>query len=295
MRVLSTCAHFLALAWAGCASVTGSDTDMGVGVPHDMAGQFVVDLANADLTLTCGIGFRLCTDHCVGPNECCLSSECTPPAQHGAATCTKGQCVISCDSGYMLCGGMCIPGQGACCSPGDCPTLNNVAVTTCMGAMCGVGTCKDGFYDLDNYYGNGCECADSGFAKSCPAATSLGTLATGGTTARTGTLPVAGVENWFAVIFAYTTLVSYHPHVTLTASAGESMIMDLYSNCSGSTLACGTEGTMSAATNDWEVAGGGAPASLMYQATPSVGTLYIKVRRASGAATCGTYTLTVLN
>jgi hypothetical protein len=281
-----------AMAAAGCASVTGLSSDAGVETNTDMPP--VYDFANSDLTLTCGIGFRLCVDHCVGPNECCMSSECTSPA-NGTGSCTKSQCTIQCNPGYALCGGMCIPGTGSCCSASDCPPLGNAMTTQCNMAMCSIQTCKPGFYNLDGKYDNGCECADTTAAKTCPTATSMGTVALGGTTSRVGVLPVAGGENWFQVAFAYTTAATYHPKVSLSAASGDLVVFDLHSNCTGGTLSCAVEGGASTTRTIWETTGGGSAGSLTFAPTPSVGSLFIRVRRANGTASCANYTLTVQN
>jgi len=180
-----------------------------------------------------------------------------------------------------------------------------VASTKCTTGACAVDQCSGPYFDIDKTYPNGCECADDNFGKDCGSATGLGTLALTASTQRSGVIPSSGGENWFVVTFAYTTATSYHPSISLTSAAGNTFVFDLYTSCSLGTLACGSEGGLSTARTSWDVIGGGASNGVgctglgtctsAYSATPSVGTVFIKVRRASGAPTCGGYTLTVAN
>jgi hypothetical protein len=193
-----------------------------------------------------------------------------------------------------VCGNACIP-NAHCCTAADCPLTSQAASTRCTSGACGVNSCNGNFFDIDANYGNGCECGDAGFAKSCGTSTGLGTLDLGQSTSRTGNLPVSGGENWFSVTFAYTTAQSYHPRMSLSSAAGNSFVFDLYTNCSFNPLGCGDEGGSSIGRTAWDVLGGGAPTGQSFAPTPSVGTVFVRVRRAAGGVTCGSYTLSVGN
>jgi hypothetical protein len=170
-----------------------------------------------------------------------------------------------------------------------------VATTTCNSGACGVGTCQSGWANPNGTYPDGCECQHSSWGASCGSASSLGTLGVGGgSVQRSGVLPTVGGEHWFLVTFAYTTATSYHPYASITSSAGNAFVFDIYTNCSFTPLGCGNGGQSTSRTS-WDVFGGGAPTGLAYSPTASVGTVYIRVRRASGGVTCGSYTLTVGN
>jgi hypothetical protein len=167
-----------------------------------------------------------------------------------------------------------------------------VASTVCSGGACGIGSCNANFFNFDGSYGNGCECGETSFGKTCGGATSLGTIGVGGGTSRTGNIPSAGGENWFVVTFAYTSASSYNPRMSLTGSGG-TFLFDVYSNCSFNPLGCGSGG-QSTSLNMWSVHGGGDVGTQTWSPTPSVGTVYVRVRRTS-AASCASYTLTVNN
>jgi hypothetical protein len=196
-----------------------------------------------------------------------------------------------------VCGTSCIPNAN-CCTASDCPNTTNVNSTACgpPTGSCRITGCTPGFVNVDGTYSNGCECTDSPYGTSCLSATGIGTIAVGGSTSRSAPLPNLNQENWFSVTFQYTSAPSYHPHIILTVPAGNTMVMDVTTDCS-TTFNCVAEGGgVSTARTEWEVTGGGDSSGTGYSPTGSVGgTTYIRVRRTSGSPTCGSYTLSISN
>ncbi len=243
-------------------------------------------------TCACAAGTRFCStsNTCIPSASCCNTSECTGVTGY-VCSMPGGSC--GCPGGQKVCGTACIP-NSQCCTAADCPLTSQVAVTFCQGAAgCGIFTCNPGWANPNLFYSDGCECADSPYAKSCGGASALGTIGVGATPiTRSGALPLANEENWFLVTFQYTTATSYHPQISL---AGGGFVFDVYTDCSFTPLGCATEGGSSVDRTSWEVTGGGNSTGLTYAPTPSVGTVYIRVRRGSGALSCSSYTLTVSN
>jgi len=307
-----------AVALAGCAVAASSPPDGG----YDLSGE-------GDLSSPCQSGQHLCaaTHECVPLSVCCSSADCTvkgqacpgigatcacPPGKHvctsintciadgtccSTAECTNGQNCINgscgCDPGTVLCAAQnkCIP-VSACCSDSDCPATAQTTGTSCNGAnACTITGCNAGYTDYNTTYADGCECGLSTFGQTCAARTALNTVAVGGSIVRNGNLLAAGSEDWFSVTFAYSAAATYHPHIALVAAPGTTMLMDVSTSCSAVT--CGLTG--GAAMVDWEAKGGGDAGSLTYVATPSVGTLIIRVYQTAGQRGCGQYKLTISN
>jgi len=242
-------------------------------------------------TCSCAAGTKYCatSNSCIPNATCCSNSDCTAISGQ-VCSAPGGSC--GCPGGSSVCGSACRL-NSLCCTAADCTLTSHVASATCSGAgVCGVNMCSSGYENPNGSYADGCECQDDSWGKGCGSATSLGTIAVTGSTMRTGVLPLAGEENWFLATFQYTTATNYHPAITLT---GTGMVFDVFTSCSLGVLNCTTEGGQSTSRTSWEVQGGGAPTGLTYSPTGSVGTVYIRVRRASGSPTCGTYTLTVSN
>jgi hypothetical protein len=203
-------------------------------------------------------------------------------------------------TGQKLCtaSNSCIP-NSACCTVMDCPDTVQVSSTTCAGGMCSVATCNAGWVDVDKNYSNGCECQDSGNPGACPNAVNVGTLPAGGNATKSGNIPTAGQENWFSVTFGNTGSTTYHPMVTLSTNPNNEFVFDIFSNCSGGTQACGTEGGTANFRTTWEVVNNnGQTNGQTWAPTPAVGsggTIYIRVYRATGNPTCDGYVLTMTN
>ena len=210
---------------------------------------------------------------------------------------------------------MCIP-NGNCCTAADCPLTLRASATQCLSGACRVAACQSGSVDVNSAYSDGCECLDSPTAKTCGAATALGTLGIGASLNRTGVLPLAGGENWFVVTFTGNGSTSYHPRIQISASGGDALRFDVLTSCAGGGLPCSVEGGSSTNRTIWEVQyANGSPSGIgcgsattpcnstcvctsPFQPIPPVGnngTVFIRVFRASGAVTCNAYTLTVAN
>jgi hypothetical protein len=263
-----------------------------------------------------------CGTACINNANCCTSSDCVRIRNINGETCSAAGGTCSCPANTKECPGgggavgSCVStATGRCCTSSDC-SAPHVSANTCSSTFCSItpGGCSSGFVDVNGTYSDGCECADDGFGKSCGAATGLGNIGIGGSTSKSGVLPLAGEENWFQVTFnGSTSNNSYHPHITISSTGGDDVRFDVFngSSCSAGTLSCPGEGG-SAATNrtNWEVLaqpGGsaGAPGcgnttncntcncTSAFTALPFVGTVYIRVHRVGGSPTCNSYTVSV--
>jgi hypothetical protein len=166
-------------------------------------------------------------------------------------------------------------------------------------------SCISGYVNVGGTYPTGCSCKDDTAAKSCAAATSLGTLSSGDTTglSETGVLPASGESNWYAVTFATDPgNRNYHPKITITGDTG--VVFGMYTNCSGTlAVSCqasyGGDGTLEGALTTWEVQETDAntpidaPIPITHINPNGTGQVWIEVYRASGGLTCNNYTLTV--
>lgn len=231
---------------------------------------------------------------------------------NGVGMCSGGGCqVASCNAGWGNCDGNPTNGCetnttsdgnncGSCGVSCASSCTGGVTGTMCSSGACQITGCSAGRSNIDGTCSNGCECIASTTGSVCSAPTGLGTLNISQSTIYTGNLPQAGQEAWLTVTFTGNTSTSYHPHVRLTGGAGE-FIFDVFSSCSGTAMSCGTEGGSSSGVTDWEVlytAGDPSNPLGLFQPVPAVGTsgtIFIRVRRASGSPTCTNYSLTVSN
>jgi hypothetical protein len=167
--------------------------------------------------------------------------------------------------------------------------------------VCTINGCNFPWVNVDGVYSNGCECQDLQVGENCSTGTFYGTIGVGGSDSRTGNLPSPSEENWWIIAFAYTNQPNYHPHLNLTSAPGTAMVMDVYSSCGlgAAGFGCNSGGDVANTTGllSWDVFGGGDPTnkSSTYSATPSVGTVYVRIRQIGGARTCAQYTLSISN
>jgi hypothetical protein len=204
----------------------------------------------------------------------------------------------ACPPGQKMCGTVC----QQCCVDNDCRLTPEVATAVCgttgpsLGT-CSIATCVDRWLDLNKVYADGCECANNIFPKSCDQLPPVKTLAVGQSQTIVGDLPLANETNWFGVNFAYVNTLAYHPFISVVSSSASPMVMDVSTSCGGSPIACPAENSHAVAVSNWEViaAAGDPSRPNEYQPTPSVGTVYFKVYRQSGALTCDHYTVTIKN
>jgi len=174
--------------------------------------------------------------------------------------------------------------------------------------LCSIAACNPGYYDVDGQYCDGCECKDDGWGKSCGAASNLGSVGVGASTSATGVLPFAGDENWFSVTFTGNNSTSFHPNVFFSNNPNGEYVFDMQPNACGGTCnpavpatCCGSEGNgPCVAKVDWETfyqvgfncIGSNRPNQC--NLIP-IGTVYIRVYRATGGPTCDSFTINFSN
>jgi hypothetical protein len=178
-----------------------------------------------------------------------------------------------------------------------CPPTSAVSVTYCGGGDCAISSCVAGYYDVDGFYSNGCECADDGIGGTCGVATDYGVIGVGGGTSVVGRLPSNAVEDWVRLAFPP---VSSRPGggtptIQFSARPDSSYLFDVYFDCSGGVAGCGNTGggaygvdhysfvdNQSYGTNAW---------NWNPWSWPSV--VYIRIYRTSSGLTCQNYQIDV--
>jgi hypothetical protein len=197
-----------------------------------------------------------------------------------------------------VCGNLCIA-DGTCCTAADClPLPAGTTATTCPGPgdACTL-TCNSTCFDINKTFSDGCECCED--ANTTCGGNNLGTLGVGNTATGTGKLPGSEAD-WFTVTFTGNATVTFHPAISLTADPG--VVFDIYTSCAGGSLTCGNEGGNCTGKTSWETSytcQGATPSCTTannnnFQQIP-VGTVYVKVYRATGASTCNPFTLSISN
>jgi hypothetical protein len=146
-------------------------------------------------------------------------------------------------------------------------------------------------------YADGCECCDDANGKACGNAQGLGTLAVNASASvtATGKLPNNAEADWFAVTFTGNTSLTYHPKITISGDTG--VVFEVLAGCSATGPMSCTDGTAGGVTTWEEFYSAGDPNSAFIPISPvgNSGTVYIKVYRANGTATCNQFTITVTN
>jgi hypothetical protein len=177
-----------------------------------------------------------------------------------------------------------------------CPATTQVATTNCSGGTCYVATCNPSYYDVDTFYGSGCECADDAVSNSCGGATDLGTVNPSGSATASGLLPVSSDEDWFRVAFPTPSgrPGAGVPTVSFSSRPSTDYFFSVYSNCGGGAAVC-TSGSNTGRTSysfidNVSTPGAGQWSSHDY-GWPEV--LYIRVYRTGGGPTCATYSLSI--
>ena len=253
--------------------------------------------------LSCGNGQKACIagDVCINTGTCCSSADCTVtgeicPQPGGACQCPGGETVCSKTNSCIASSDCCTDADCAAVAGATCPTPGQacqcatgekacIATKTCIpqtSCCTAAGEC----------------CADP-LGKSCGAATPQAALTLGAAPVTvSGMLTATGEEDWVAVSFNSESNLAFHAHVVFTANPNSAFLFDLASDCKGSFKACG-EGGVCQGKTDWEVAyQTGSPApdpnGSTWAPIPAIGTVYIRVYRATGAAlTCDQWTLAI--
>ncbi|MFO0660796.1 MAG: hypothetical protein U0165_13330 [Polyangiaceae bacterium] len=309
------------IASDGCEINTTNDVNNcgGCGIVCSAANGTAACVNSACVVNTCNPGFADCNnnpaDGCEinttnNPNNC-NGCGIVCSVAHGTASCTNSVCgVASCNSGYGNCNGLYADGCetntttdsancGTCGTSCAASCTGNVSAVSCSAGACKVVACTSSSYlDLDGLCSDGCECTiNSNGGTSCAAATDLLTVAIGGSTTATSNI-ANSTERWYKVTFTGNTSAAYHPHVKFSSNPNNEFQFDITSNCSGSSTACLTEGSVSSAITDWEVSNGNAGSgnTAPVPAVGNAGVIYIHVFRKTGATkTCNNFTLAITN
>jgi hypothetical protein len=241
-------------------------------------------------------------------------NQCSTP--FATPACAGGNCKIGvCQMGYADCDGQVNTGCevntqtdinncGACNNKCATACPGNVQVTGCSAGVCGILACAQNWYDIDQNCSTGCECPASTTSQSCAAAynmTPTALTSPGSATPYSSNLIPAliGVTPnvaWVQITFTnLSNKLTYHPSITLTDPTGE-FVMDVNSNCSGSTFTCNTENAPATAVTHWETAFSASPPADPTNIAFSnlyTGTVYVKVYRKTGAkVTCNSFKIT---
>jgi hypothetical protein len=276
---------------------------------------------------TCDQGFADCNND---PSDGCEVNLQTDPTHCGSCsnacsvanattTCNGGTCgIMQCAAGHGDCNGSYTDGCevdlttdnnncGACTTVCATQCSANVATSSCSAGSCKIDTCSPNYYNIDGICGDGCECLQSTLA-TCAAPGIISLSGPGTSQNVTGNLiPDATTETWYQVAFAGNKVANYHPHVVFMTNPGEEYLFDIETNCTGGNETCAEKidagadagaPQHSTGLTEWEefYAPGVDLVDASFVAIPSVGTIYIHVYRAPGAAIdCNNYTLTVSN
>jgi len=254
-------------------------------------------------TCQCPSGETVCSKigsngGCISSNDCCTSADCASVA--GSTCPTPGQACV-CANGQKACLAQktCLPATD-CCVPSDCGPEPGVGTYTCgtSGAtqgQCGIGMCTAGCYDLDKMYSDGCECCDDTLGKSCTSPTGEGTLSLGQVVNVQGQLPAANESDWIQVTFSSESTNTFHGKISFTANPNNEFVFDISTDCNGTLKACGEGGTCQAMTTWEEYYAQGDPTGTTWAPIPAVGTVNIRVYRASTSTTltCDQWALSI--
>lgn len=240
---------------------------------------------------------------------------------NASATCASGSCAIAgCFAGYASCDGNdgngCetntvtdVTHCGSCATNCSTAPHPNATGVSCASSSCRVTTCSSNYFDKNQQFSDGCECAADSYGDNCGAANDMGTLAVSGSAARTANLVgTSGDEDWFRVTLTASASCSWRPRITLSAGS-EPIVMRVYTACAGSSpsggFSCGAAegGTSAGNITTWEYNNSTTCGDLQsIDPSPDTGafttipvTVWIRVFPTGSTLTCLPYTLTVTN
>ncbi len=163
-----SCASDQTLCSGQCTTTASDDEHCGSCTTACGAGQHCVVSSCA---ASCTAPQQLCGTACVNlttdSQHCGACNTPCGPVAHGTAGCSASTChVAACDLGFVDADGQYANGceldvrtdlancggAGVVCTAGA-----HVATPACVGGVCGVATCAQGFADCDGVPGNGCE------------------------------------------------------------------------------------------------------------------------------------------
>ena len=171
-----------------------------------------------------------------------------------------------------------------------CPVTSQSSQTECELGECLVGTCNGGFYDIDDLYGNGCECADDLAGSVCSSALIAASLNPGQSIDVTGVLPLSGSVDWISVSFPRSGRPALGtPHIQFISNPGGNHNFDVFLNCSGTQSTCGNAADALDLT-DYTFLDSGSPGWTINNVSwPD--TVFVRVQRTSGPEACSNYQL----
>ncbi len=227
--------------------------------------------------------------------------------------CANGKCTVAggCEPGHEDCDGndddgceslvaIDVKNCGSCGHDCTVACAANVAVQNCVGGACGIQSCAQDFYDVDNICSNGCECPRSSNVNSiCTLPAWLGTIAVGSAATVAANLVPTGTSAWYSAMFTGNVSAGFHPHVWLDFNS--EFVFDVRSNCNGIGSLCQkrSDGMLPVSDGlmDWDVSDTDAnPYNAGQYEPPNLSLVYIHVYRKNGAlTTCDDFTLHVTN
>ena len=328
-RRSATCVGGVASCTPG--STTGPDTDCDAidddcdGSADEHYAPYTCGLGVCLRSSTCTGGVQSCTpgsptgtdSTCNGVNEDCDGST----DEHWVAyTCGVGPCLrtATCVGGVASCTPG-TPGTEVCNGIDDdcngtvdngtptalCGTIAH-ATPQCVAGVCSIASCESGYYDMDTLFSTGCECGEDSYEASggdtCLAAVGLGTIADnpGGYITVTGNIAPSGDEDWYVVSATDdtdTTGDEYYVEAYFQTNPG-GLVLDVYKgSCSDSSPCTGVADCFNWYTDffDGSLGEWGCGSGQLNSCSDNSKSYYIRVRRASGSASCSNYTLRISN
>ena len=169
-----------------------------------------------------------------------------------------------------------------------CPATSQASQTECELGDCLVGTCNEGFYDIDDQYGNGCECVDDLAGSVCSNALIAASLNPGQSIDVIGVLPLSGSVDWINVSFPRSGRPGLGtPHIQFISNPGGTHNFDVFLNCAGDQSSCGNPGDSMDLSDYSFVDNGSTGYTSNGIAWPD--NVFVRVQRAAGPDSCASY------
>ena len=181
---------------------------------------------------------------------------------------------------------------------GNCGAVCNLANATevCTSSACAIASCTSGYFDVDAVAANGCECLEGTPSAACTTPISLGSLGAGASALGPVTnIVAAGGADWYSVSYPFSATFLLHgagtPQVVFSRNDGAAFAFEVrVPGCPGAPFPlCG--GTLTSWQYSDTCVAGGTNCSTRNSSWP--GSVYIRVFRITGGASCGSYQLSV--
>jgi len=172
-----------------------------------------------------------------------------------------------------------------------------VASYGCSGSTCTIASCSAGLYDVNGTYSDGCECSEDSYGSihTCATARDLGDISSGGSTTVSGRIIPGSAtdDDWFRVDFpASGRPGGGRPTIALTGASASNFSLQVASNCSGGSLACGDGGILTS-LQEYEFTDNVVGSGWTVNGTSWPSTVYFRVTRNSTATSCSAAAYTV--